>query len=327
MVDSRGVTMQAKQNRQGKGGAGSVSVRESWLGPVLELVSAEGAVAEVALLGAQVVRWKTAGGEEVLFRPAEGEASGPVREGEEVHGGIPVCWPWFGRMGEEGARIHGLARYRRFAVRSAGGREGGTAEAVLELASDAGTREVFPYDFRLAVRVSVGDGVEVELEGENTGTEAFAVTAGFHPYLRVSRADAVRVEGLEGEAYADWFAGATGREVDGVQRGAYGPVAGSRVFAGGRRGCRVRDGGTGRVVELEAEGHTRWIVWRAERAAGRMAEAEKDGFVCVEPVVFPRCDAVVLGAGERHRMRLGMRVGEGGEDFKAGISEERTSGV
>ena len=308
MVDSRGMTMNAKQYGQGKGGEESVSVRESWLGPVLVLESAGGDMAEVALLGAQVVRWRTAGGEEVLFWSAEEEASGPVREGEEVHGGIPVCWPWFGRMGAEGARIHGLARYRRFAVRSAGGGEGGTAVAVLELVSDAGTREVFPHDFRLVVRVSVGEGLEVEMEGENTGAEAFAVTAGFHPYLRVSRAEAVRVEGLEGEEYMDWFAGATGREVDGVQRGAYGPMTGSRVFAGGRRGCRVRDGGTGRVVELEAEGHTRWIVWRAERAAGRMAEGEKDGFVCVEPEVFPRCDAVVLGAGERHRMRLGMRV-------------------
>ena len=78
------------------------------------------------------------------------------------------------------------------------------------------------------------------------------------------------------------------------------------------------DEGTGRVVVLEAEGNTRWIVWRAERAAGRMVEGEQDEFVCVEPVVFPRCDGVVLEAGERQRMRVKMRV----ENLKFEISEE-----
>jgi hypothetical protein len=72
-------------------------------------------------------------------------------------------------------------------------------------------------------------------------------------------------------------------------------------------------------VVLEAEGHTRWIVWRAEGAAGRMAEGEQEEFICVEPVVFPRCDGVVLGAGERFGMRMGMRVEK---NLKSQISEE-----
>ena len=294
----------------GRERAGRVRFRESAVvGPVAVLEGA-GGVAEVALLGAQVLRWMPQDGAEVLFWPAAGEASGPAGDGEELHGGIPVCWPWFGRMGPAGGRIHGVARYRRFAVR-----EAGEGAVVLELASDAATREVFPHDFRVSVGVSVTvAGLAVELEGRNEGREAFAVTAGFHPYLRVSRADGggVRVEGLDGAEYIDWSAGADGREVHGVQRGAWRPVPGSRVFAGARPVCRVRDAGAGRTVELAAEGHSRWCVWRAKAfgagTRGRLAPEEREDFVCVEPVVFPRCDAVVLEPGGSHRMGLSLRV-------------------
>ena len=272
------------------GRPGRMGFDVSPIGPVVRL-AAPGGTAAVALLGAQTVSWRPAGGEEVLYGP-EGEAVA----GEEIHGGIPVCWPWFGRMGPAGSRIHGVARYCRFGVAEVAVTEERT-EAVLRLEASEETRAAFPHGFRLDVRIGVGEALAVSMEAVNTGDEAIEVTAGFHPYLRVADADGVRVEGLEGARYVDWTAGADGRGAHEIQMGAYRPVPGSRVFAEARKTCRVCGGGAGRAVVLEAAGHSRWCVWRRE---GRE-------FVCVEPVVFPRCDAVVVAPGGRQSMALTMR--------------------
>ena len=46
----------------------------------------------VCAVGAQVTSWRPAalGGGEVFFMQAS------PQWGQEVHGGVPICWPWFG---------------------------------------------------------------------------------------------------------------------------------------------------------------------------------------------------------------------------------------
>ena len=286
------------------GRPGRVEFRSSAIGPVARL-AAPGGTAEVALLGAQTVSWGPAGGSEVLCRPG-----GEAKIGEEIHGGIPVCWPWFGRMGPDGSRLHGMARYCRFEV-AAVEATGERTEVVLRLEASKNTRKAFPHGFRLDVRIGVGEALEVSMEAANTGAEAFAVTAGFHPYLRVSGADRVWVEGVDGARYLDWTADTDGREDHDLQTGAYRPVLGSRVFADARPVCRLRDAGLGRAIVLEAAGHTRWCVWRADAGRlprGNLLPEDASGFVCVEPVVFPRCDAVVVEPVGRQTMSLKLRT-------------------
>lgn len=281
-----------------------VAFRPSAIGPIVWLL-APGGTAEVALLGAQTMGWIPAGGSEVLYWPR-----GEAKIGEEVHGGIPVCWPWFGRMGSDGSRMHGVVRYCRFEVVGVEA-TGERTEVVLRLEASDATREVFPHGFRLDVRIGVGEALEVSMEAANTGAETFAVTAGFHPYLRVSDADGVRVEGLDGVRYLDWTADADGREEHALQTGAYRPVPGSRVFAEARPVCQLRDAGLGRTIVLEAAGHTRWCVWRADAGTlprGNLLPEDASGFVCVEPVLFPRSDAVVLEPGGRQTISLKLRT-------------------
>ena len=58
--------------------------------------------------GATVTSWHPAalGGDEVFFMPYL------APWGEEVHGGVPICWPWVGRR--EGKPKHGLVRYMKW---------------------------------------------------------------------------------------------------------------------------------------------------------------------------------------------------------------------
>lgn len=50
------------------------------------------ATAEVSLFGGQVLSWAPAGQEDVFWlSPLRAELPTPIR------GGVPVCWPYFGR--------------------------------------------------------------------------------------------------------------------------------------------------------------------------------------------------------------------------------------
>ena len=60
--------------------------------------------------GARIMSFRPAGGEEVVWQ------NDPVQTDEPkwAHGGIPVCWPWFGVNGK--VDIHGTAWREEFKV-------------------------------------------------------------------------------------------------------------------------------------------------------------------------------------------------------------------
>ena len=288
---------------------GRVAFLPSPIGPLVQLAAPQG-TATMALLGAQVMSWCPAAGSEVLFWPST--PLPPPPPGEEIHGGIPVCWPWFGRMGPPDSLPHGLARYCLFALEKTSA-TGERTDILMSLSPPPEGFPAFPHPFRLEVRVSLGSALEVSFRAANAGKKPFFTTAGFHPYLRVSDADSVHLEGFEDAPFLDWHAGADGLEPHAVQSGAYRPVPGSRVFAAPRTSCRLCDPGLRRVLHLEAAGHSRWCVWRSGPIAagtlrGNLGPGDVRSFVCVEPVVFPRCDAVRLLPGESREMRLRLRA-------------------
>ena len=104
--------------------------------PIVVLANQYG-TAEVALFGAQTISYRPTGNPPVLFMPR------PYDEhpaGVEIHGGIPVCWPWFAAQGEPGSKKHGLARYSTWQVIGTEYSED-ISEITLGLASSAATRE------------------------------------------------------------------------------------------------------------------------------------------------------------------------------------------
>ena len=71
--------------------------------PVLELNHPVG-TAKVALQGAHLLSWKPAHTEQDVIWLSEIE---PFNLGEAIRGGIPICYPWFGKAGTP---MHGYAR-------------------------------------------------------------------------------------------------------------------------------------------------------------------------------------------------------------------------
>jgi galactose mutarotase-like enzyme len=131
--------------------------------------------ADIAVLGAELVRWSAAG-REMLWTP-------DARWWQQT---CPILFPVVGATNGQAIRVdgiqypcavHGFAAQSRFTVLAQD-----DASATLELVANAATRAVYPFDFRLRARYRLGrTSMRVELEVENPGTVALPYSLGLHP--------------------------------------------------------------------------------------------------------------------------------------------------
>lgn len=214
------------------------------------------------------------------------------------HGGIPVCFPWFGTNGPAASPLHGLVRSREWKVVSVT-----DASAVLEMESDPAMSKWFAGRFRLRLEVTLAASLDLRLTVENTGTEPFAYTNGFHPYFRVGDCTKATVDGVDGCRY--WH---------GPGFGAMpwkGPVTfGERrdhvFWLGGHRQA-LNDPVLGRRIVVESSGNSRLVVWNPgpDGSPGLPADDWRR-FVCVEPATIPAADGFTIRPGERQA--FGMTI-------------------
>ena len=202
--------------------------------------------------------------------------------GKEVHGGIPICWPWFGAPPKEGLPKHGLARYATWKCTKRDGESG----VVFELDSNDATRALWPHDFHLEVEVRTdGDGrLIVRLTETNTGKEAFESAWGFHPYFRVTDAERVAVDG-ERQPRPSVLVHTTAAEK-------------------GRRRT-LTDLVSGRVITVESNDNEDWMVWNpgVDRTplCVTLGPDEWKRFYCIEPCTLaPR--PLAPGQSRTHEM-------------------------
>jgi glucose-6-phosphate 1-epimerase len=290
--------MTAEELNMRYGAPGRIVFRKGFAGyPEVVLANKYG-TAEIALLGANVLSYRPTGHSPVLFRPSKRD----YNRGESIHGGLPVCWPQFGKLAIEGMSAHGFARVMPFEVRGTTYSEDMT-EITLGLKSSADTKALWPFDFDLEFKVSVSMKLNLKLTTKNTGDAAFGFTAGFHPYFLVRERDNVSVRGLDGCQYVDArdmsthvLSGdlAMNSEADHVFTLKSEP---KHEFA-------LMDPGLNRAIAMVSTGGGSAVVWNPGPAA-KLADCE-DGdwrkFVCVEPVTaWPKYGAM-LAPGESHSL-------------------------
>ena len=278
------------------GAPGRIVFRAGLAGYPNVLIANKYGSAEISLLGANVVDYRPTGVGPVIFRPAKRD----YNRGDSVHAGVPVCWPQFGNRFSKELPQHGFARRLVFEVRGTEYSEEKT-EIVLGLRSDAETRKVWPHDFDLEYTVSVTMKLNLALATTNTGSEPFAFSCGFHPYLRVGERDRSRVRGLDGLVYFDGVAGVPDmaqcgdlvldHDTDHIFAM---PTAPKHEYA-------LVDDAAGRATALVSSGNDAAVVWNPG-PGGKLADLEPEDwrrFVCVEPVSdWP--GGRTLAPGERH---------------------------
>jgi glucose-6-phosphate 1-epimerase len=162
-------------------------------------IATPAACAEIYLHGAQIASWKPAGHEEILFLSTQSR----FEEGKAIRGGIPICFPWFrAKAGDPNAPSHGFVRTKAWQLESIAA-EQDCVVVILATESDEQSLKLWPHEFRLTLRATVGPQLKLELNVFNTGSTAFQFEEALHTYFRVGSAEEVRIHGLDGVSYLD----------------------------------------------------------------------------------------------------------------------------
>lgn len=286
------------------GAPGRIVFRENAHGiPIVALANQYGS-AEVSLYGAQVLSYRPTGNLPVLFTP-------PVMEfgpDKADHGGIPVCWPWFGKNGPECSYGHGFARRRLWRVAGSEYSEDIT-EVTLALDCNDETKRLWPYDFRLQLKISVSMKLNMGLKTTNAGDVPFEITEGLHPYFLVRDRNAVTVRGLEGCQFCD---ARKSRTADAVWTGDLQfNTEYDHVFTVKKSEFAILDPGLRRAIAIASRGNTKLVCWNPgpEEAKNRNLGADDwRKFVCVEPATLFKEDSVIrLAPGESHELLMAVQ--------------------
>jgi glucose-6-phosphate 1-epimerase len=145
----------------------------------------------VAEHGGHVVSWQTHDGREQLYLSPRSVWDGHTA----IRGGVPICFPQFNLRGP--LPKHGFARNKPWQLTACHVDDAEQAELVMALQHDTLTLELWPYDFALALRVSLRpNALHLELTVTNPGTEAFTFTGALHTYLAVTDIADASLHGL-----------------------------------------------------------------------------------------------------------------------------------
>jgi len=229
--------------------------------------------------GARIVSYGTADHGEVLWN------ADPVQTAAEdwAHGGLSVCWPWFGRKPVAG--IHGTAWKRPFAVLRRNSRE-----AVLRLADP---------DATLTYTIALNDeSLRLRLVTSNATDGVFAFSTAFHPYFRVGERDKTWLSGVKDKPFAFDTA------MDGMHPGDKGSC----------QIVRLTDPVLGRTLSLYADNANGLCVWNpgaAKNCPGFIPGDEWRRFACVEPVAREADKVIRLAPGTEHTLAFEIRPRKG----------------
>jgi aldose 1-epimerase len=167
----------------------------------------------VPAAGCQCLGYRV-GGIEVIAGPANPEA---WRE-HPHRGGIPILFPWPGRIADaqftfkgreyrmavnepaRGHAIHGFACERAFRVTRRGPY---FVNAVLDSADNLDLSSTWPWPFVLEIDYEVGNGLRLRARISNTGESAMPFGFGAHPYFHAPLSPAAKREAMLVQLDAD----------------------------------------------------------------------------------------------------------------------------
>jgi glucose-6-phosphate 1-epimerase len=255
--------------------------------PCLHLRLACGDAVTVALHGAQVMSWVSAGRERLYLSPRA------VFDGRSaIRGGVPVCFPQFNQRGP--LPKHGFARNLRWsqaqgcssapegANQTAVAGSGDSAHLSLRLNDNEFTRALWPQSFEATLTVQLEPGsLKITLQACNVDDKPLLFTGALHTYLAVDDIAATRLGGLQGQPGWDALTDQIG-QVNGELRfnGEF-----DRVYAARSTPLTLHDG-THRLQITQSASFADTVVWNPGAAlCGRLTDMPANGFarmLCVE---------------------------------------------
>lgn len=266
--------------------------------PILK-VSTPLCEAEVSLYGGHLLHWAPTGQKPVIFMSPKAV----FKQGKALRGGIPLCWPWFGKHPSDASRpSHGVARISTWQLAAQEELEDGTLRLVLALP---------PADESLpsgALVLELGRALRVNLMTLDV-PQAMPFSAALHTYFAVSDYERVAVTGLEEAPFTEFADDAVPHSEDplipaGHIDRIYHPVPDNQEIS-------LHDPAWQRSIRITRSGSASCVVWNpGETLAAGMgdlgAEASR-GFLAVETTAVP-AEGLMLRCGETHELAMCVEV-------------------
>jgi glucose-6-phosphate 1-epimerase len=248
--------------------------------PMIEVANGK-AKATISIYAGQVLSFQPVGEAEDLMFLSE---LAYYQEGKAIKGGAPVCWPWFGPDPEgQGRPGHGFVRNRMWDLKSTEATVEGDSRIVLGLTDTEETRKIWPQSFELAIEITVGSNLNIELVTRNTGDQLFTITQALHTYFKVGDINQVEVLGLEGHDYLDKVDG-------GVIKSQQGGVVASgevdRIYLNVAEELVIADAALQRRIHIASKNSNTAVVWNPwAKISAEMGDLQDDDYlrlICVE---------------------------------------------
>ncbi|MCG6266505.1 D-hexose-6-phosphate mutarotase [Vibrio furnissii] len=260
------------------------------------------ATAGIALHGGHVVSFQPAGQPDLIWMSDAAVFDGKAA----LRGGIPVCWPWFGRLANPG---HGFARTSEWQLIEHRENEHGVI-VTLGLAHNDATMAIWPYHFSVRLHVEVSEQLTVSLEITNTDEKAWVFSGALHTYLNVADITQVTTTGM-GPEYIDSLQDAK------VCHGGETLVLTDtidRVYTQPEAQVHVQDPVLQRTLIVENSGHNAAVLWNPwAQGAASLSDMTDEGYktmLCVESTLHAPCLAAgkTLQPGEQHVLATTLSV-------------------
>ncbi len=259
---------------------------------------------EMHLHGAQVISWKPASAEEVIFLSQHARWD----EGKAIRGGIPICFPWFRAKAEDPhAPAHGVVRTRIWTLDSVEHDDDGVSVS-MSIDSDSDTRKWWPGDFHLLHRVTFGKELKLEFTVSNTGTAPFRFEEALHTYYKVGDVRKARIRGLDGATYLD-------NTDSNKEKKQVGDIlissATDNAYMNTQNDLQLLDPVLNRSIHIAKRNSNSTVVWNpweeGTKTLSDLGEDEWPHMLCVEGSNILQ-DAVELAPKQDHKMTVIMTV-------------------
>lgn len=248
------------------------------------------AQAHMSLYGGQVLSFRPYTQTDLLFLSDKAL----FQSGKAIRGGVPVCWPWFGRHpSESGWPSHGWARLSDWQLLDSEMDEQGVRL----------TWQLALCDWQVTLQAELGDTMKLRLRTSHQDSEPCQLSHALHAYWRISDVARVALLGLDGAEGHDLLARADCRQHGElrIEDGCH------RIFR--RSGVlQLQDLAWQRRLLIDTGGANS-VVWHpGSRPLTDVGWNEALGFLCVEAASCG-ADSLCLKPGEEALLELKARLG------------------
>ncbi|MGR5154214.1 D-hexose-6-phosphate mutarotase [Photobacterium swingsii] len=256
------------------------------------------AEAGISLHGGHLIWFKPANQDDVIWLSEEAI----IDPAKAIRGGIPVCWPWFGKAGNPS---HGFARNSQWSIKEHRENDNGVILA-LNLQDSETTHAIWPHKFDLTITFELGEMLKVNLTSTNTDEHAWSFGGALHTYFNIADIHQTHLTGM-GQPYIDGVLG--GVKAEGGDTLTIAQEV-DRVYTAPEATIAIHDTPRKRQILVENQGHNAAVIWNPwQDLCEGMADMANNSFetmVCVESTIHG--EGVTLAPQESHTLTTVIRL-------------------